>query len=237
MPQKFRSRLGFLSGYASRRIAAGSWWRRSMGARMRRTITELSAEERTCFATLFSFRGFLARSGHRQVNPAALAVAPFIQTRNDFFHGPRDISDISTLVATNCIFPLLDDVAVPACTYHVSGRICRLHGYDLIVFFIHGIYALLRLGQAGQCVDRLSPSWILVLINPPFQSRSENGGYGRDWPLSSISGCRQTVTIRVVTARSYDFGRNSWQTSAGQSGYCAEIACGCRKLAYTPPSL
>jgi hypothetical protein len=34
---------------------------------------------------------------------------------------------------------------VPACADHVPGRICRLHRYDLIVFFVQGDNALLRL--------------------------------------------------------------------------------------------
>ncbi len=100
------------------------------------------------------------------MNPAALAVSPFVQTRDDFFHGPRDIFDISPLVATNCVFPLLDDVAVPACTDHVSGRICRLHGYDLIVFFSQGANALLRVTRAGP-TNTDGTTRILSEIEPP----------------------------------------------------------------------
>ena len=124
------------------------------------------------------------------MNPPALAVSPFVQTCDDFLNGPRDGLDISPLVATNGVASLHDDVAVPACTDHVPGRICRLHGYDFIVFFVQGNNALLQLGQAGRCADAIFPVWILVLINPPFESRSENGGYGRGWPLRSISGYR-----------------------------------------------
>ena len=152
MPQKSRSRLGFLSGYASRRIAMGSEWRRSMCARMRRTITELRVDERRCFAILLAFR-FLRRCGHRQVNPPALAVSPFVQTRDDFFNGPPNTLDVSPLVATDGVLPLHDDVAVPACTDHVAGRVCRLHGYDFVVFYVQGL--MLCYGLLAR--DRLTP--------------------------------------------------------------------------------
>ncbi len=100
------------------------------------------------------------------MNPPALAVSPFVQTRDDFFNGPPDSVDVSPLVATNGVLPLHDDVAVPTCTNHIRGRVCRLHGYNFIVFLVHGANALLRLTRAGptntDCTTR-----ILSEIEPP----------------------------------------------------------------------
>ena len=124
---------------------------------MRRTITELRVDERKCFAILFALR-FFGCGGYRQVHPATLAVSPLVQARDDFLNGPPDSLDISPLVATNGVLPLHDDVAVPAGTDHVPGRVCRLHGYDLIVFCVQGANALLRLTRAGPNVALRSSS-------------------------------------------------------------------------------
>ena len=103
-----------------------------MGARMGRTIADYLSIDRV-FATFLLAICSLFLCWHRDVNPAALTVSPFVQTRDDFFHGSSDSFDISLLVATNSIFALLDDVALPACTDHVTGRIRRLYRYDFIV--------------------------------------------------------------------------------------------------------
>ena len=132
MPQKSRSRPGFLSGYASRRIAMGSEWRRSMCARMRRTITECLSKARDSSRACWR-PGFLHWQLHRQVNPALPAVSAFIQTRDDFFHGSCYRLGTSLLVAANSVFALLDDVTLPASTNHVTWRIRRLYRNDFIV--------------------------------------------------------------------------------------------------------
>ena len=68
------------------------------------------------------------------MNATALAVAPLVQARDDFFHGLRDTFDIALLVTANRVLALLYDVAVPARTGHVPGRIRWLNRYDFIVF-------------------------------------------------------------------------------------------------------
>ncbi len=135
MPQSIRSRPQILSGYAERRIAPRSEWRRSMCARTRRTIAEFQSEKRHCFAHSFAL-GLLGVSRRIRVNPSAFAETTFIQPRDDFFHGPRDRSDISLLVATNPVLALLNDVAVPARSNHIRGRIAWLHRHDFVVFFV-----------------------------------------------------------------------------------------------------
>ena len=79
MPQKSRSRLGFLSGYASRRIAMGSEWRRSMCARMRRTIAGSQTKESFLANRLFTSCRFAA-GRHVEMNAATLSHAPLIES-------------------------------------------------------------------------------------------------------------------------------------------------------------
>ena len=99
---------------------------------MGRTITDYLPIDRDFTTFLSAFCSFPLRR-NSQMNSPALAVSSFVQTRDDFFHGSRDRLDISLLVATNSVFALLDDVALPACTNHVTGRIRRLDRYDFIV--------------------------------------------------------------------------------------------------------
>ena len=160
MPQRSRSRLGILSGYANRRIAKRSEWRRSMCARTRRTIADFPPKGRNSLARLPAL-GFLRRCRHRQVNATFLAVTAFVQSSDDFFNGPLHGLYVSLLIATNRVIALLDDVAMPIRAVHVRGRLCRLYRYDFVVFSDQRTVTLCK---------------------------SENGGYGRGWPLSSISG-------------------------------------------------
>ena len=60
---------------------------------------------------------------------------PFIQANNDFFHGLRDRVDASLPVATNIVFTLLDDIAVPAGADRSARRVYRLHRDNSILFF------------------------------------------------------------------------------------------------------
>ena len=68
------------------------------------------------------------------MNTPAFAVPPFVQASYDLFDGARDSFNISLFVAANDVVALPDDVAVPAFTDHVAGRICRLHRYYFVVF-------------------------------------------------------------------------------------------------------
>ena len=173
MPQKSRSRLGFLSGYDDRRIAVRSEWRRSMCARMRRTITDFLPKGRNPFARL-SALAFLASRGHRQVHAPAFPVSPFVQSHDDFFHGQPYGLDISLLIAPDRVTSLLDDIAVPARTRHVTGWICRFYRNNCIVFFDQGNSA----PPGSRRPRHASPS----------ASGSENRDYGRDRRSSYISG-------------------------------------------------
>jgi hypothetical protein len=173
MPQKSRSRPGFLGSYDCRRIAARSMWRRSTCARMERTITDFLAKGRSSVTRLLTF-GFLSLCRHCQVNTPASSVSPLVQTHDDFFDSPRNGFDIALLVAPNPVTALLDDVAVPACTRRVTGRICRFHRDNRIVFFDQG--------------NNAPPGYRRPQHAGPNESASENGGYGRAWSLSSISG-------------------------------------------------
>ena len=101
MPQKSRSRPGFLGSYDCRRIAARSMWRRSTCARMERTITDFLAKGRSSVTRLLTF-GFLSLCRHCQVNTPASSVSPLVQTHDDFFDSPRNGFDIALLVAPGC---------------------------------------------------------------------------------------------------------------------------------------
>ena len=72
------------------------------------------------------------------MNTPKSPALPFIQSDNDFFHSSRDRVDATPPIASNIVFPLLDDIAVPAGTDRPGGRVDRLHRYNSILFFNHG---------------------------------------------------------------------------------------------------
>lgn len=69
------------------------------------------------------------------MDAAALTESPFVEPHHDFFHRLRYDFQAALLVTTNRVLALLDDVAVPVGTAHVHRRACRLHRYNLVVFF------------------------------------------------------------------------------------------------------
>ena len=105
-----------------------------MGARMRGTITGFRQKipsNSACLLTLV----LLCLRRHCQVNSPELAAPPFIQADDDFFHSSRDRVDASLTVAANIVFPLLDNVAVPAGTDRPARGVYRLHRYNSILLF------------------------------------------------------------------------------------------------------
>lgn len=85
--------------------------------------------------TAFSLRlRFLSSCRHDEVNAPALAVSPFVQTQDNFFHGSCDSLDIALFIAANLVLALLDDVALPVRANDPTRRIRRLYRYDFIVF-------------------------------------------------------------------------------------------------------
>lgn len=81
------------------------------------------------------------------MNTPELAAPPFVQPDDNLFDSPRDRPEIALPIAANVVLPLPDDIAMPAGTIHVPGRIYRLDRYDSIVFFDQGDNVDMRINE------------------------------------------------------------------------------------------
>lgn len=136
MPQKSRSRLGILGGYADRRIAKRSEWHRSMCARMRRTIAGFLAKDSASVDDLFVSGGFSSRR-HVEMNAATPTYAPLVELQNDLFNRPGYGSETSLPIAENCVFALSDYVTVPIVTVRFLGRLRRSNRQNFVSLIVN----------------------------------------------------------------------------------------------------